>query len=119
MDGSSCKKADEIEVLMNRLFLALGLAISLSALAQDDVGESAGHLWEATKRFGATTWDATKDTSGEAWDARHHRWVEHRPGTATLASRAASWWECGAVGIGGCCRIGPEEIAELRRILLG
>jgi homocysteine S-methyltransferase len=50
--------------------------------------------------------------SGEGWDARNRTWT----GSAAAgfdASAVRSWQEAGARLIGGCCRVGPEMIAEL------
>ncbi|MXW56825.1 MAG: homocysteine S-methyltransferase [Gemmatimonadales bacterium] len=51
--------------------------------------------------------------SGEAWDAEAKRWM----GPATpmdWARSAAEWRQEGADGVGGCCRVGPAEIAAIR-----
>ncbi|MFE2037004.1 homocysteine S-methyltransferase [Streptomyces scopuliridis] len=48
--------------------------------------------------------------SGEGWDARARSWR----GNATFdPSRVRSWQAAGARLVGGCCRVGPEQIAEL------
>ncbi|MFI7099095.1 homocysteine S-methyltransferase [Streptomyces sp. NPDC050161] len=48
--------------------------------------------------------------SGERWDARARTWC----GTAAFrADQVAGWAAAGARLIGGCCRVGPEVIAEL------
>ncbi|MFJ2674845.1 homocysteine S-methyltransferase [Streptomyces sp. NPDC087525] len=48
--------------------------------------------------------------SGEGWDAGTRSWR----GDATFdPSRVRSWQEAGARLVGGCCRVGPERIAEL------
>lgn len=53
---------------------------------------------------------------GERYDAVNKRWV--------AGSEAVDWdeavveWRClGAAGIGGCCRVGPRDIATIRRRL--
>lgn len=48
--------------------------------------------------------------SGEQWDAKNRRWVGH-PGVGD--DLIASWLDAGARIVGGCCRIGPAEIAAL------
>ncbi|MDG4864583.1 homocysteine S-methyltransferase [Streptomyces sp. T-3] len=48
--------------------------------------------------------------SGERWDAERRMW--HGPGTFT-ADRVAGWVRGGARLVGGCCRVGPEDIAAL------
>ncbi len=57
--------------------------------------------------------------SGEQWDAEGRRWIPDDRASSTLASKATEWRRRGAAGIGGCCRTGPEDIALLRRRLLG
>lgn len=48
--------------------------------------------------------------SGEGWDATHHRWQ----GPATFAAASAGEWAAhGARLVGGCCRVGPRQIASL------
>jgi len=55
--------------------------------------------------------------SGEAWDQERKCW---RPGTACfdLPAMAQEWREAGATMIGGCCRVGPDEIRKIRTALL-
>ncbi|AZQ73991.1 homocysteine S-methyltransferase [Streptomyces luteoverticillatus] len=52
--------------------------------------------------------------SGEGWDARAKGWR----GRATFdPARVAVWRAAGARIVGGCCRVGPERIAELAALL--
>ncbi|WP_237319072.1 homocysteine S-methyltransferase [Streptomyces sp. JJ36] len=52
--------------------------------------------------------------SGEDWDAAAHRWR----GSGTWdPARVAGWTALGARLLGGCCRVGPDAIAELARAL--
>lgn len=54
--------------------------------------------------------------SGEGWDAGRSAWT----GAATFApSLAAGWVARGARLVGGCCRVGPRQVAELGRVLTG
>lgn len=55
--------------------------------------------------------------SGERYDAHRKAWVEVPSGIDWDAA-ALEWARLGASGIGGCCRIGPERIAALRRRLV-
>ncbi len=50
--------------------------------------------------------------SGEAWDAGLRRWVG-TSGPTVDAVMGRAWVEAGARLVGGCCRVGPERIAEL------
>ncbi|MCT9090694.1 homocysteine S-methyltransferase [Streptomyces sp. ASQP_92] len=48
--------------------------------------------------------------SGERWDAVGRRWTG---GARFEAARVAEWTAAGARLVGGCCRVGPAEIARL------
>lgn len=54
--------------------------------------------------------------SGEVWDITERKWIG-APDTETLATLAPKWVESGAVIVGGCCRTGPKEIADLAKAL--
>ncbi|MEW2526663.1 homocysteine S-methyltransferase [Streptomyces sp. NPDC047071] len=54
--------------------------------------------------------------SGETWDAATRSWRGPARFTAAQVSR---WREAGARLIGGCCRVGPEAIAEVAGKLRG
>ena len=47
---------------------------------------------------------------GEAWDATAHRWAGRDSFNAALGP---GWVEAGAYYVGGCCRVGPADIAAL------
>ena len=51
--------------------------------------------------------------SGERYDGRTKAWSREVRGQSWLEGMRAAWSE-GARVLGGCCRIGPEEIRELR-----
>jgi homocysteine S-methyltransferase len=48
--------------------------------------------------------------SGETWDAGGRRWTGDHTNPTPLASH---WFTAGASYIGGCCRVGPEDIRAL------
>lgn len=52
--------------------------------------------------------------SGESWDAGARAWCGE---AAFSADRVAAWAADGARLIGGCCRVGPDAIAELAAAL--
>ncbi|MFF4607138.1 homocysteine S-methyltransferase [Streptomyces sp. NPDC001339] len=52
--------------------------------------------------------------SGERWDPKARAWCGS---PAFSADRVAGWAADGARLIGGCCRVGPETIAELAAVL--
>lgn len=53
--------------------------------------------------------------SGEGWDAEHRCWVGESDADH-FAEHAREWIKAGANIIGGCCRTGPEHIAQLRAV---
>jgi len=60
--------------------------------------------------------------SGEEYDAVNKQWRacagHHATKQGSLIDIARTWQLHGAVGIGGCCRVGPGQIAELRATLI-
>ncbi len=55
--------------------------------------------------------------SGEGWDAARKLWTG-RAATVEWGDAARAWSRAGASGVGGCCRVGPSEIREIRRGIL-
>jgi homocysteine S-methyltransferase len=53
--------------------------------------------------------------SGEHWEAGEESW-HGEPGHG-LAALAPAWIRAGARHVGGCCRIGPDQIAQLKAAL--
>ena len=51
--------------------------------------------------------------SGQNWDARNKKWTGSDSGQSWV-EMAVMWQRAGAKGVGGCCRIGPEEIKQVR-----
>jgi homocysteine S-methyltransferase len=56
--------------------------------------------------------------SGEEYDAVGKTWLGG-PGPLDFGEASAEWVRAGASVVGGCCRVGPEQIAEVRCRLLG
>ncbi|WP_433007166.1 homocysteine S-methyltransferase [Kribbella sp. CA-294648] len=52
--------------------------------------------------------------SGEGWDAGGRRWTG---GASDSTSSAPGWVAAGAEYVGGCCRVGPEDIRALAKVL--
>jgi homocysteine S-methyltransferase len=52
--------------------------------------------------------------SGEQWDAKNRSWMGQAGFPASLVRE---WREAGATLIGGCCRVGPTEIAGIAAAL--
>jgi homocysteine S-methyltransferase len=50
--------------------------------------------------------------SGERWDSRRRQWT----GPSRFSAQSATQWvAAGARIVGGCCRVGPSAIADVRR----
>jgi homocysteine S-methyltransferase len=56
--------------------------------------------------------------SGELYDATEKVW-HSSPSPLVWEEDPRDWVARGAAGVGGCCRVGPEQIAELRQLLVG
>ena len=56
--------------------------------------------------------------SGERWNAGNESW-HGEPGKDSLAALATGWIAAGAGLVGGCCRVGPRQIAALAQIVAG
>jgi homocysteine S-methyltransferase len=54
--------------------------------------------------------------SGERWNAGDESWLGS-PGGESLAALAPGWIAAGARLVGGCCRVGPGQIASLAAAL--
>lgn len=52
--------------------------------------------------------------NGESWDAAARGWTG---AGGELASRVPAWLAAGVAGLGGCCRVAPDEIAAMRETL--
>ncbi len=53
--------------------------------------------------------------SGETWDAVGRRWCGVSD-VAEYGAQALTWFEAGALAVGGCCRTTPEHIKAIRRV---
>ena len=52
--------------------------------------------------------------SGQGWDSGTHTWSGD---TSYDVGLAPAWVEAGAAYVGGCCQVGPDDIAALTRVL--
>jgi homocysteine S-methyltransferase len=55
--------------------------------------------------------------SGEGYDAEQKRWCP-APSRVDWEETVEGWVRRGASGVGGCCRVGPRRIADIRRYLV-
>jgi homocysteine S-methyltransferase len=56
--------------------------------------------------------------SGERYEAVAKTW-QSSPSFLGWEEASREWVRAGASGVGGCCRVGPERIADIRRWLVG
>ncbi len=83
------------------------IAIGVNCVRPEIVGESIRAL-----RAGSGKPIVVYPNSGEQWEAKSQDW-SGAPDHRDLASLAAQWIDAGARLVGGCCRIGPRDIASL------
>jgi homocysteine S-methyltransferase len=84
------------------------IAVGVNCCVPEDADRAVAVAAEAGKPV------AVYPNSGEVWDAAVRDWH----GRATFGSaRVRDWVAAGARLIGGCCRVGPAEIAELAAAL--
>ncbi len=87
------------------------VAVGVNCVKPEIVGEAVRTIRAATNKA-----IVVYPNSGEHWDGRTHDWHRARNGDS-LAGMATQWIGDGARLIGGCCRIGPSDIAALDRAL--
>ena len=56
--------------------------------------------------------------SGERYEAVAKTW-HSSPSSLGWEEASGEWVRAGASGVGGCCRVGPDRIADIRRWLVG
>ena len=83
------------------------LAVGVNCTAPEHVAELAARLRSTTSKP-----IVVYPNSGEAWDASARRWRPATGPTVDVAT-ARTWVAAGANLVGGCCRVGPADIAAL------
>jgi homocysteine S-methyltransferase len=84
------------------------VAVGINCCAPEDV-QAAVELAAATGKP-----VVAYPNSGEGWDAGGRHWTGDASDTTSLAP---AWAAAGAEYIGGCCRVGPEDIRALARAI--
>ncbi|RAV00817.1 homocysteine S-methyltransferase [Mycobacterium colombiense] len=82
------------------------VAIGVNCCAPQDVLPAIAHAAPTGKPV------IVYPNSGERWDALRRKWIGPSRFNTDLA---AQWIAAGARIVGGCCRVGPGEIAAIRR----
>ncbi|MDX6345435.1 MAG: homocysteine S-methyltransferase [Streptomyces sp.] len=110
IDGDTTRAGQPLE---DAFKLAAGadnvIAVGVNCCIPEDADRAVGVAAEASGKP-----VAVYPNSGEAWDAQSRAW---RGGSTFQPARVGHWEKDGARLIGGCCRVGPREIAELAAVL--
>jgi homocysteine S-methyltransferase len=85
------------------------VAVGVNCCAPDDVLPALRTAAAVTGRPGVAY-----PNSGQGWDSGTHTWSGDTSYDVTLAP---GWVEAGAAYVGGCCQVGPEDIAALAAVL--
>lgn len=123
LSGSGVSAWVSVTVAEGRLRSGEPLQDAFALLADVDevvaVGINCSHPSQVTAAISAAR--AVSDrpivvypNSGEEWDGRHKRWMGE-PGFGR--GLVASWLDDGASIVGGCCRVGPEQIAAIAAVV--
>jgi homocysteine S-methyltransferase len=113
-DGATTRHGEPVES-------AFALAEATERIVAVGVNCSAPeHVVELVERAASVTARpiVVYPNSGEAWDPVTRRWTG-TGGQTVDATAAREWVRAGARLVGGCCRVGPDRIAELAAAGLG
>jgi homocysteine S-methyltransferase len=113
-DGATTRHGEPVEA-------AFALAEASERIVAVGVNCTApGHIVELVERAASVTAKpiVVYPNSGEAWDPATRRWTG-AGGPTVDAAAARGWVRAGARLVGGCCRVGPDRIAELAAAELG
>ncbi|XP_068449045.1 uncharacterized protein zgc:172121 [Clinocottus analis] len=105
-DGSSFREAVQLALTSSQL-LAVGVNCCSPALVEPLL-DSVGSLRNPDRGW------VVYPNSGEAWDSERG-WRTPEKRSSSIAELGHIWVKQGASLIGGCCRVGPAHIAELRQ----
>ncbi|GME66523.1 homocysteine methyltransferase [Neofusicoccum parvum] len=106
-DGSNLKGVAELVEGSEQV-----VAVGVNCVSQELVVPSLRALREGTRKP-----LVVYPNSGEVWDAEEKVWRGDKTGGSGLEERVEEWWREGARWIGGCCRMGPKDIAVINRVM--
>jgi homocysteine S-methyltransferase len=85
------------------------VAVGVNCTAPDDVAELVREAANASDKP-----VVVYPNSGEAWNPERRRWVGE---PAFNAEAVTVWTDNGARLVGGCCRVRPEDVADIRAVV--
>ena len=85
------------------------VAVGFNCIPLDLTTEALEHLAPLTKKA-----LIVYPNSGEIWDGIRKEWYGNSAATAKLKSLAGEWQHIGARLIGGCCRMGFDDVKIIR-----
>jgi homocysteine S-methyltransferase len=110
-DGRTLRSGAAIEDAVEAVRDAPGVvAVGVNCTAPEHVEELIGRI-RATTSLPVVVYP----NSGEGWDAAARRWVGDRHHGRVDGEAATRWLAAGATLVGGCCRVGPDQVAAIGR----
>ena len=106
-DGTEIEKA--VELLMTHEQV---LAVGINCTPPDYISSLVDRIKSVTKETAIIVYP----NSGEVYDAQTKSWSTTES-AEQIHKRVINWKQQGVQVFGGCCRIGPSEIAQLKRSL--
>jgi homocysteine S-methyltransferase len=108
-DGATLRSGAPIEAAVEAVRDAPGVvAVGVNCTPPEHVEELIGRI-RATTSLPVVVYP----NSGEGWDATTRRWTGE-PGRGRVDREAAGrWLAAGATLVGGCCRVGPGQVASM------
>jgi homocysteine S-methyltransferase len=109
-DGATLRSGVPIEEAVEAVRDAPGVvAIGINCTPPEHVEELIGRI-RATTSLPVVAYP----NSGEGWDAAARAWTGGAEGRVD-GEAARRWLDAGAGLVGGCCRVGPAQVASMRR----
>ncbi|WP_406601661.1 homocysteine S-methyltransferase [Lentzea miocenica] len=108
-DGRTCAGQDLEDAFAVAAGVSEVVAVGVNCCRPEDVDEAV----EVARRVTGLP-VVVYPNSGEQWNASARAW---EGGAAAVAEPARQWVEAGARLVGGCCQVGPSDIARLAATL--
>jgi len=110
-DGGRLRSGAPIEAAVEAVRDAPGVvAVGVNCTAPEHVEELIGRI-RSTTSLPVVAYP----NSGEGWDAQARRWTGDATRGRVDRDAAGRWLAAGATLVGGCCRVGPDQVASMGR----